>query len=79
MACPPNAADYPFLASVHSDCSLDLGTAGDIWFEFYLTCHCDQLWYKYEVTKALNNTLQWDWICCGFHLIHNVVIAGLQH
>ena len=29
-----------------------------------------------NVRKALNNTLQWDWLCCGCHLIHNVVTAS---
>ena len=26
-----------------------------------------------NVAKAFNTTLQWDWLCCGCHLIHNVV------
>ena len=30
-----------------------------------------------NVAKAFNTTLQWDWLCCGCHLIHNVVNAGL--
>ena len=29
-------------------------------------------------TKAFNSTLQWDWLHCGCHLIHNVVKAGLD-
>ena len=31
-----------------------------------------------NVAKAFNTTLQWDWFCCGCHLIHNVVKAGLE-
>ena len=29
-----------------------------------------------NMRKAFNNTLQWDWLRCGCHLIHNVVTAG---
>ena len=29
-----------------------------------------------NMRKTFNNTLQWDWLCCGCHLIHNVVTAG---
>ena len=32
-----------------------------------------------NMRKAFNNTLQWDWLRCGCHFIHNVVTAGLQH
>ena len=28
--------------------------------------------------KGLQQHLQWDWLCCGYHLIHNVVKAGLD-
>ena len=31
-----------------------------------------------NVAKAFNTTLQWDWLRCGCHLIHNVVNAGLE-
>ena len=31
-----------------------------------------------NVAKAFNSTLQWDWLRCGCHLIHNVVKAGLD-
>ena len=31
-----------------------------------------------NVAKDFNTTLQWDWLCCGCHLIHNVVNAGLE-
>ena len=29
-----------------------------------------------NMRKAFNNTLRWDWLRCGCHLIHNVVTAG---
>ena len=31
-----------------------------------------------KVAKAFNTTLQWDWLHCGCHLMHNVVKAGLD-
>ena len=31
-----------------------------------------------NVAKAFNTTLEWDWLHCGCHLIHNVVKAGLD-
>ena len=31
-----------------------------------------------NVAKAFNSTLEWDWLRCGCHLIHNVVKAGLD-
>ena len=31
-----------------------------------------------NVAKDFNSTLQWDWLCCGCHLIHNVVKVGLD-
>ena len=31
-----------------------------------------------NIAKAFNTTLQWDWLRCGCHLIHNVVNAGLE-
>ena len=31
-----------------------------------------------NVAKAFNTTLEWDWLRCGCHLIHNVVKAGLD-
>ena len=31
-----------------------------------------------NVAKAFNSTLEWDWLHCGCHLIHNVVKAGLN-
>ena len=32
-----------------------------------------------NVAKAFNTTLQWDWLRCGCHFIHNVVKAGLDN
>ena len=29
-----------------------------------------------NMRKALNSTLEWDWLCRGCHLIHNIVTAG---
>ena len=29
-----------------------------------------------NMRKTFHNTLQWDWLFCGYHLIHNVVTAG---
>ena len=29
-----------------------------------------------NMRKAFNNTLQWDWLRRGCHLIHNIVTAG---
>ena len=31
-----------------------------------------------NVDKAFNTTLQWDWLRCGYHFLHNVVKAGLD-
>ena len=31
-----------------------------------------------NVAKAFNTTLQWDWLRCGCHLLHNVVKAALD-
>ena len=31
---------------------------------------------KGNVAKDFNTTLQWDWLRCGCHLLHNVVKAG---
>ena len=31
-----------------------------------------------NVAKAFNSTLEWDWLRCGCHLIHNVVKVGLD-
>ena len=31
-----------------------------------------------NVAKAFNNTVEWDWLRCGCHYIHNVVKAGLD-
>ena len=31
-----------------------------------------------NVAKAFNTTLQWDWLCCGCYLLHNVVKARLD-
>ena len=31
-----------------------------------------------NVAKAFNTTLEWDWLCCGCHLIHNVAKARLD-
>ena len=31
-----------------------------------------------DIAKAFNTILQWDWLCCGCHLIHNVVNTGLE-
>ena len=31
-----------------------------------------------NVAKAFNSTLEWDWLHCGYHLIHNVVKARLD-
>ena len=29
-----------------------------------------------NMRKTFNNTLRWDWICYGHHLIHNVVTGS---
>lgn len=34
--------------------------------------------YCGSVAKAFNTNLLWDWIHYGYHLIHNVVKAGLE-
>ena len=31
-----------------------------------------------NVAKAFNTNLQWDWLRCRCHLLHNVVKAGLD-
>ena len=31
-----------------------------------------------NVVKAFKSTLQWDWLRCGCHFIHNMVKAGLD-
>ena len=31
-----------------------------------------------NVAKAFNTTLEWDWLFCGCHLLHNVVKAELD-
>ena len=31
-----------------------------------------------NMRKAFNTTLQWDWVRCGCHLIHNVVSEGFK-
>ena len=31
-----------------------------------------------NIAKAFNSTLEWDWLRCGCHLIHNVVKARLD-
>ena len=31
-----------------------------------------------NIAKAFNTTLEWDWVCYGCHLIHNVVKAVLD-
>ena len=52
------------------------GTMPFVQFACGLPCYCHRLWGN--VAKAFNTTLQWDWFCCGCHLIHNVVNAGLE-
>ena len=32
--------------------------------------------YVANMKKAFNNTLRWDWLCCGFCLIDNIITAG---
>ena len=31
-----------------------------------------------NIAKVFDTTLEWDWLCCGCHLIRNVVKAGLE-
>lgn len=31
-----------------------------------------------NMRKAFNTTLQWDWVRCGCHLVHNVVADGFK-